>query len=131
VSVAAKGGAVAPVDEAVVMAVEAAMAVGGKGAVGGKVGRRTREGSRPGRATTTRMEPPWTMDGEPSVVPLADEGKVVGRSAGDERSLLCLWRVGPLRKELKGSKTMEGNIVCQYTKLEGNKIMGGKQKIIP
>jgi hypothetical protein len=56
---------------------------------------------------------PWTMDGEPSVVPLADEGKVVGRSAEDERSLLCLWRVGPLRKELEGSKTTEGNIVCQ------------------
>ena len=38
VSVVAKGRAVAPVDEAVVMAMEAAMAVGGKGAVGGKVG---------------------------------------------------------------------------------------------
>jgi hypothetical protein len=34
VSVAAKGGAVAPVGEAVVMAVEAVMAVGAKGAVG-------------------------------------------------------------------------------------------------
>lgn len=68
-SVAAKGGAVAPVDEAVVMAVEAAMAVGGKGAVGGKVGRRTREGSRPGRATTARMEPPGRWMESPLLCP--------------------------------------------------------------
>jgi hypothetical protein len=44
VSVVAKGGAVAPVDEAVVMAVEAAMAVVGKGAVGGKVGAANQRG---------------------------------------------------------------------------------------
>ena len=112
-SVAAKGGAVAPVDEAVVMAVEAAMAVGGKGAVGGKVGASNQRGVATWTSDYGADGAPWTMDGEPSVVPLADEGKVVGRSAGDERSLLCLWRVGPLRKELEGSKTTEGNIVCQ------------------
>jgi hypothetical protein len=50
-SVAAKGGAVAPVDEAVVMAVEAAMAVGGKGEVGGKV-----------RAANQRGVATWTSD---------------------------------------------------------------------
>jgi len=76
VSVAAKGRAVAPVDEAVVMAVEAAMVVGGKGAVGAK--------NQRGVATWTSDYgadgAPWT-DGEPSVVPLTDEGKVVGRSA--------------------------------------------------
>jgi hypothetical protein len=64
VSVAAKGRAVAPVDEAVVMAVEAAMAVGGKGAIGAE--------NRRGVATWTSDYgadgAPWT-DGEPSVVP--------------------------------------------------------------
>jgi hypothetical protein len=112
-SVAAKGGAVAPVDEAVVMAVEAAMAVGGKGAMGGKVGAANQRGVATWTSDYGADGAPWTTDGEPSVVPLVDEGKVVGRSAGDERSLLCLWRVGPLRKELEGSKTTEGNIVCQ------------------
>jgi hypothetical protein len=113
VSVAAKGGAVAPVDEAVVMAVEAAMAVGGKGAVGGKVGASNQRGVATWTSDYGADGAPWTTNGEPSVVPLVDEGKVVGRSAGDERSLLCLWRVSPLRKELEGSKTTERNIVCQ------------------
>ena len=56
--------------------VEAAMVVGGKGAVGAK--------NQRGVATWTSDYgadgAPWT-DGEPSVVPLTDEGKVVGRSA--------------------------------------------------
>ena len=105
---------------------------GDGGGCQGRSGRQGRAANQRGVATWTSDYgtdgAPWTTDGEPSVVPLADEGKVVGRSAGDERSLLCLWRVGPLRKELEGSKTMGGNIVCQYTKLEGNKIIGGKQK---
>ena len=90
-SVVAKGRAVAPVDEAVVMAVEAAMAVGGKGAMGGKVGAANQRGVATWTSDYGADGAPWTMDGEPSVVPLADEGKVVGRSAGNERSFYGEW----------------------------------------
>ena len=74
----------------------------GGGDGGGRQGRGWRQG-RGGKAERVndldeRLRRGWSRLDDGSVVPLADEGKVVGRSAEDERSLLCLWRVGPLRK---------------------------------